>query len=93
MSAHGGVGHPISDVRWVAPTELHTELFRQLSAQYFWCAILRLWVSRGLAIERIHANCIVRKQNLATFPVFSATDSVTYELAVIENGLPATVVC
>jgi hypothetical protein len=64
-----------------------------LSAEYCWCPYLRLRVSRGLSIERIHANCIVGKQNLAMFPVFSATDSVAYELEVIENGLPPTVIC
>jgi hypothetical protein len=75
-----------------APMELHTELFKRLSNDYSWCVSMRLRLSRGLTIERIHANGTLGDNHLIVFPVFSPTDSIAFELAA-ENPLPPSIIC
>lgn len=59
-----------------------SDLFSVLTANYYYDSSLRLRTVEGLSYKTPYSNCVVRKEGLVSFPVFSQNTTVCYDINV-----------
>ena len=77
--------YPIFDE--FARSEMHSDVFRTLTNEYYWNSSIKLHTTKGCRMIRPHSNCTIYKNNVISFPIISRDDAITFELAPTEEGI------
>jgi hypothetical protein len=83
----GGAAHTYNSF-----AAFHTDLYRTLTAQYFWNAVLHVQWSPGIALKKAFGNFIIESNNVVRFPVLRADQATAYELDIRDALKPPYVV-
>ncbi|OHT16023.1 Sec23/Sec24 trunk domain containing protein [Tritrichomonas foetus] len=65
--------------------ELHREIYRTLTTKYLWDATMKLRISNGVTVRRIHSNCQMYERDMMCLPAMTPEDSFTYELDILPH--------
>jgi hypothetical protein len=74
-SATGGKCYFYSDF-----PRLHSDIYRILSAKYLWGASLKVRVSSGFIVQRMHGNGFLKSGDTVVLPAMLQADSFTFDL-------------
>lgn len=70
-----------------AQMKFHSDLFAQMTCQYFWDSCVKIKCSSGVKITKLHTNCTLRNNDLVCLPILSRDDAIAYQL-LVENNIP-----
>jgi hypothetical protein len=65
--------------------QLHADISRTLTSRYCWNSFLRVKLSRGLSIQRMHGNGVLRDKEVMVMPALSPSETYAFELEVQDN--------
>ena len=84
----GGHCHLYTDLNERTFLDMHTDLYKTLTQEYFWDSSMRLRATKGILVKNSIGNLIVSNETVF-FPIMQSSSTVTYDL-IIDGDIPPT---